>query len=57
MAGQGEIRAGTVSMTAPAGPVRGLVRPRPWAGPCLSVARSASVRGPHGPWNPAPTDA
>jgi DNA-binding SARP family transcriptional activator len=30
-------------------PVRGLSGP--------SVARSASVRGPHGPRNPAPTDA
>jgi len=36
-------------MTAPAGPVRGLFRPRPWAGPGPSVARSVSVRDQHVP--------
>jgi hypothetical protein len=58
------IQAGTVSMTLPPAPsvaipapVRGLVRGRPWAGPCSSVAGSATVRGPRGPRNPAPTDA
>ena len=45
MAGQSGNPGGTVSITAPAGPVRGLFRPRPWAGPRPSVARSGS-----GPW-------
>ena len=34
-----------VCITAPAGPVRGLLRPRPWAGPWPSVGRSVPVRG------------
>jgi hypothetical protein len=51
------IRAGAVSMTAPTGPVRGLFSSRPWAGPCPSVGRSASVRGPREPRNQVPTDA
>ena len=38
------------------GPVRGLFRARPWAGPRLSVAGSATVREPLGPRNPASTD-
>jgi hypothetical protein len=46
----------TVGITAPTGPVRGLVRPRPWAGPWPSVGGSPTVGGPLGPRNPAPTD-
>jgi hypothetical protein len=43
------IRVGTVGITAPARPVRSLLRP--------SVGWSVLVRGPHAPRNPAPTDA
>jgi hypothetical protein len=42
----------TVSVTAPIGPVRGLFRRRPWAGPRPSVAGSATVCGPLGPPEP-----
>ena len=41
MPGQSYKPGGAVSVTAPAGPVRGLFRARPWA----SVGRSAPVRG------------
>jgi hypothetical protein len=37
MPGQGHKAGRTVGITAPTGPVRGLFRPRPWAGPCPSV--------------------
>ena len=77
MPGQRKEARRTVGITAPTGPVRGflglvrgLVRARPWAGPCPSVglsvpvrarpcpsvAGSATVGGPLGPRNPAPTD-
>jgi hypothetical protein len=54
---RGGIRVGAVCITAPTRPVRGLFRPRPWAGPCPSVAGSSAVGGPLVPRNPAPTDA
>jgi hypothetical protein len=37
-------------------PVRGLVRGRPWAGPCVSVGQPATVCRPRGLRNPALTD-
>jgi hypothetical protein len=48
MAGQGRIRVRAVCVTAPTGPVHGLFHPRPWAGPCPSVARTAPKSGAHG---------
>jgi hypothetical protein len=51
------IRVRAVCVAAPAGPVRGLFRPRPRAGPWPSVGGSATVGGPLVPRNPAPTDA
>ena len=49
MPGQRNKAGRTVGITAPAGPVRGLFR-------TPSVARSASVRGPHGPRTRCPTE-
>ena len=37
-----------VGLTAPTGPVRGLVRSRPWAGPCPSVDAWAQKFRVHG---------
>lgn len=47
---------GAVSITAPTGPVRGLFRPRPWAGPCPSVDRAAPETRRH-PWGTMNTSA
>jgi hypothetical protein len=41
MPGQSQKAGWTVGVTAPVGPVRGLFRARPWAGPCPSVGRTA----------------
>jgi hypothetical protein len=48
---------GTVSVTAPTGPVRGLFCPRPWPVPPWSVVPSAAVRGPHAPGTRRPRTA
>jgi hypothetical protein len=51
------IRMGAVCKTAPTAPVRGLFRPRPWAGPWPSVGQPSTVCRPLGPRNPVSTDA
>jgi hypothetical protein len=45
---KGEKRGLVVGLTAPTGPVRGLVRSRPWVGPCPSVNAWAQKFGVHG---------
>jgi hypothetical protein len=45
---KGEKRGLAVGLTAPTGPVRGLFRARPWAGPCPTVVRTAPESGAHG---------
>ena len=50
MPGQRQETGRTVGVTAPAGPVRGLFRPRPWPVPPPSVARTApGTRRPRTP--------
>ena len=45
---KGEKRGLVVGLTAPTGPVRVLVRSRPWAGPCPSVDAWAQKFDVHG---------
>ena len=48
MAGQVRNAAGTVSITAPTGPVRGLFRPRPWTGRARLWFARTPKPGTHG---------